>query len=181
MADPCRVDGCDRALFALGLCHGHYQRQRKGQSFEKPLRPPPGGPRSCSVDGCDARYKANGLCRRHYYRSRKNLDWTTTELLRAPKGTGHTTKSGYRIVTHDGEQIFEHRLVMERHLGRPLLPYEEVHHKNGHKADNRLENLELWSRSQPTGQRIADLVAYVVKHYPDEVRKALEDEWPTAP
>jgi hypothetical protein len=52
--------------------------------------------------------------------------------------------------------VLEHRWVMQQKLGRPLLKHENVHHVNGVRTDNRPENLELWSTSQPSGQRVED-------------------------
>lgn len=56
--------------------------------------------------------------------------------------------------------VFEHVLVMEELLGRNLVPGETVHHRNGLRDDNRPQNLELWTRPQPSGIRAADAVAW---------------------
>jgi hypothetical protein len=52
---------------------------------------------------------------------------------------------------------------MEQILGRPLLGSENVHHINGVRDDNRPDNLELWSTSQPGGQRVEDKVAWAIE------------------
>ncbi len=80
--------------------------------------------------------------------------------------------SGY--VTIGGK--LEHRVVMERMLGRPLVKGENVHHINGQRDDNRPENLELWIKPQPTGIRARDLVKEVVDLYPEFLGEYLSDQ-----
>jgi len=79
-------------------------------------------------------------------------------------------EDGYVRRRINGKQVMEHRYVMEQLIGRPLLRKETVHHINGIRHDNRPENLELWSSSQPAGQRVEDKVKwakYILTLYPD--------------
>jgi len=86
------------------------------------------------------------------------------------KGGKRIARDGYvriRLRNHPCSDktgwIAEHRVVMEDYLGRYLQPCEAVHHKNGNRHDNRLENLELWNRKHPTGIRAKDIEEGVVE------------------
>lgn len=80
-----------------------------------------------------------------------------------PKWKGGKWKQrGYIRIKIGGIRIYEHVYNMEQYLNRKLWPKETVHHLNGVRDDNRLENLELWSSHHPPGQRVADKISWAV-------------------
>lgn len=114
----------------------------------------------CKEDGCETKVYARDWCSRHYRRWRRHGD-PHKVLNRRLKDDGEgTIRNGYNFISVDGRQRAEHRVVMEQLLGRKLLSHEHVHHKNGARADNRPENLELWSSHHPIGSRVEDLLVW---------------------
>lgn len=100
----------------------------------------------CAMPRCARFAYGHRLCHRHYQRWRRHGD--ATVLLRRANGTA----AGVRYAAHHkgyvmlgdgkGGLIAEHRVVWARHHG-PIPPDFQVHHRNGVRDDNRIENLEL--------------------------------------
>ena len=114
----------------------------------------------CKGEGCRRAVQRGGLCSdcesRFLVIVNERLSQygiTTTDRLAI-------TPDGYLQIRVGNRFMGEHRVVMKHHLGREYYPGENVHHLNGCRTDNRIENLELWVSIQPSGQRPSDLVKY---------------------
>lgn len=164
----CSMEGCSSSVFSnkeLPFCAEHKHRIPTGST-----KPRPAQVFDCKHEGCDRPHRALGYCDSHYNQFR---EFGFTRDLKLPTGK-FTNAQGYVQVYVDDRWQMEHRVVMAGILGRPLTKEENVHHINGVRDDNRPENLELWSSSQPSGQRVVDKVAWakeILRRYENELPK----------
>lgn len=164
----CKIEDCTRPARSRGWCNAHYCRWKdRGDPLAgRPILPVDLG--SCAVKACDNAAVTRGWCFGHYSRVRKHGDPQADKPLRPRRDPAIGARwvdesSGYawvRVERGARGVILEHRHVMSESLGRPLLSSEEVHHRNGVRDDNRLDNLELWVHSQPAGARVEDAVEH---------------------
>lgn len=164
---PCEHDKCTEFQYSRGYCQTHYVRKFKSKTdMDAPKRVSYSEGEVCRVESCNRDARATRLCSMHYQRVRQGvpLDAPYREVSPGEWGVWRESRAGYIYRTRNQakgrDQQMQHRFVMEQHLGRDLEPHETVHHLNGVRDDNRIENLELWSKSQPYGQRAVDKVKW---------------------
>lgn len=171
MRNICIIEDCYEYVKGNGYCKSHYEKDRKyGDPLHQGLIGRPPNPRkTCSVTDCTKVSEALGFCVAHYTKFRRFGDPLGSKPREVKYGR---TESGERITSEgyvdakddEGKWVREHKLVMESVIGRELYPHEQVHHMNGQRDDNRIDNLELWSISQPPGQRVTDKIEWAISY-----------------
>ena len=168
----CSVEGCENqgGRTKNNYCDKHHKRWvRHGDPNSLLI----GENKKCTgFDECNRNVTHNvktdrPLCARCYARI-KRKGTADPNAFKQYGGSFWKNNKGYLMAIYDGQARLAHRVIMEKHLDRELLPDENVHHINGVKIDNRIENLELWSTYQPSGQRVVDKLEWayeIIRRY----------------
>ncbi len=152
-----RKDTVERQRFTCLQCGKEQSRRRK-----------PGGRVYAQQKFC------NRFCKAEHQRDTALKRFNSGDAKRHIKRHGYVYLSVPSRVTGVKHAVLEHRYVMEQHIGRKLRPEETVHHINGNRQDNRIDNLELFSSRHGPGQRVVDKVNFAIEIltlYPEFAKK----------
>lgn len=123
-------------------------------------------PQDARYDACPEcnakKYKRSSLCAKCSRSGERNGNWAGGKTQHS-KGYTYVRVKEHPKVTGEAGYVAEHVLVVEQHIGRFLVEGENVHHLNGLRSDNRIENLELWCKPQPAGCRAEDAYNYALE------------------
>lgn len=167
---------CDEMTRRRGLKHGHTPtecRKCRNRVYAAPMN-------ECACGG--AKRRTAERCR-ECHRQHMHKNFRSRIYNRRVVGATSKTVDGYvqrfepdSPMANSQGYVMEHRYVMGQALGRPLVRTENVHHLDGDRSNNDPSNLELWTRPQPTGVRVEDLVAQAVAtlrtHAPERLAHA---------
>lgn len=146
----CSVNDCKKSILSRGFCGQHYQRNKK---YGNPLEPYKGQGRPNSGNFFNCLY-----CGKKFYRPLSQVKKGRVKfcshqcdglskkgklqnIIPIEKRNWRINKQGYLETTMRREKFLQHRWIMEKHLGRKLTNKEFVHHLNGNKKDNNINNL----------------------------------------
>lgn len=176
----CRICTEDVVYVAAGMCSKHYMQvcygliDIDGNKLREPRIAADYGDVPCIVEGCDSRPVSRGMCNKHALQRKAGIlserGNKLREFRKKPRGEKWVSRDGYALIpgqeNHpfarvDGS-VLEHRLVMEKHLGRFLQEHEIVHHIDGNRQNNDISNLELMDGrarrgvGHPPGHRVTE-------------------------
>jgi len=124
MTKICIFPKCERKCNCKdGYCQAHKEQLSKGQEL-KPIRKPK---LICMFPGCKRRHYRHGLCACHDRQKNKGQELSYIKP-NSKYGSGHINVLGYKIISINGKERLEHRVIMENHIRRSLLRSESVHH-----------------------------------------------------
>lgn len=165
MRGMCSVSGCAKQMARKGLCTSHFYRFTHGIPLDAPWRHE--RPTICIADGCDRKAGTLSLCTLHYQRKKSGKPFSDPAhgtIERSPGSDGYinlrvplgTPGSWRRSPNASYSYMLEHRYVMQEFIGRPLATAETVHHRDGNRSNNAIENLELRTGAHGKGITVFD-------------------------